>query len=166
MAFTITTESPLTPEGRALVEASQAALLEVYPPEECFSFSAEELAARNTQFLVARDGGQPVGCVALVDEGLYGEVKRLYVDSVRRGQGVGGVLMDDLERAARDIGLGWLLLETGAALEAAVALYRRLGFVERGPFGSYPDIASNLFMEKRIGFSLRGPQGAEQESLA
>ncbi|GAA0299737.1 GNAT family N-acetyltransferase [Rhodovulum strictum] len=162
MPVTIATESALSDSGRALIEASQAALLAVYPPEECFSYSAEELANSSTQFLVARRAGAPVGCVALVDQGQYGEIKRLYVDTAQRGQGIGRALMEDLEAAARDIGLGLLRLETGAALAAAVQLYRRMGYQDCAPFGGYPDISSNMFMEKRIGLCLRDDQGAAQ----
>ncbi|TCO69962.1 GNAT family N-acetyltransferase [Rhodovulum euryhalinum] len=166
MAVTIGTESVLSEDGRALVDASQAALLAVYPPEECFSFSAEELANKSTQFLVARHDGVPAGCVALVDQGGYGEVKRLYVDAGQRGRGIGRALMEELEAAARDIGLGLLRLETGEALEAAVRLYRAMGFVDCGPFGGYPDIPSNMFMEKRIGLCFRPRQGSAQVILA
>lgn len=166
MPVTIAIESPLKPDGRALVDRSEAALRAVYPPEECFSYSAEELANKSTHFFVARCDLAPLGCVALVDEGTYGEVKRLYVDSGQRGQGVGRALMAELEQAARDIGLGLLKLETGAALEAAVRLYRAIGYTECGPFGGYPDIASNMFMEKRIGLVLREPQDPAQLSLA
>ena len=155
MAITIRTETPLSADGRALIEASESALRAVYPPEECFSYSAEALARPGIQFLVARRDGATVGCVALVDEGRYGEVKRLYVDAAQRGQGIGRRLMEALEQAARDIGLTELRLETGAALVAAAHLYRAMGFVERGAFGTYPDIASNMFMEKTIGLSLR-----------
>lgn len=167
MPVSIATENPLTPEARALVEASQAALLAVFPPQDCFSYSAEELANKSTQFLVARAAdGAPVGCVALVDEGTYGEVKRLFVDPARRGAGVGRALMLALERAARDIGLGLLRLETGAALEAAVGLYRQLGYADCAPFGGYPDIPSNMFLEKRIGLCLRPSQTPVQVSSA
>jgi len=154
MDITIRTDTPLSPEGRALIAASQEALQAVYPPEECFSLSAEELANGYTQFLVARCDGKAVGCVALVDEGSYGEVKRLYVSDAARGNGVARRLMEELEAAARDIGLGCLRLETGAALTEAVGLYRDMGFVERDAFGGYPDIASNMFMEKCIGLVL------------
>lgn len=166
MAVTITTESPLSADSRAMIEASERALRDVYPPEECFSFSPEQLADKSTQFLLAREGRRPVGCVALVDQGLYGEVKRLYVSDTVRGNGVGRALMEELERAARDIGLGCLLLETGAALEAAMRLYRTLGFEERGPFGDYPDIPSNMFMEKKIGYFFRAISDGAQVSLA
>ncbi|MBN2907119.1 MAG: GNAT family N-acetyltransferase [Rhodobacteraceae bacterium] len=153
MAVTIRTENPLSPEGRALIEASEAALRAVFPPEECFSFSAEELAGKGTQFMVARQDGVPVGCVALVDQGGYGEVKRLFVHRDARGTGIGRALMDELEQAARDIGLGCLCLETGAALSEAVSLYRAMGYHERAAFGGYPDIPSNMFLQKRVGHS-------------
>lgn len=166
MAVTIRTESPLSPEARLMIDASEEALRAVYPPEECFTLSAEELADKATQFLLARDNARPVGCVALVDQGVYGEVKRLYVADAARGNGVGRALMEELEQAARDIGLGCLLLETGAALEEAVALYRALGYTERAPFGGYPDIATNLFMEKRIGYFFRPVDTGAQVSLA
>ena len=163
MAITIRTETPLSADARMLIEASEAALRAVYRPEECFSYSAEELADKSTQFLVARQDGVPVGCVALVDEGRYGEVKRLFVAEAARGQGVGRLLMEELEQAARDIGLSVLMLETGEALAAASALYRALGFTERGPFGAYPDIASNMFMEKAIGVSLQVSAAGEAQ---
>lgn len=150
MTITVRTESPTRPDSRALIDASQKALLEVYPPEECFSLSAGELATPNTQFLVARVDGLAQGCVALVDMGQYGEVKRLFVRPEARGMGVGRALMATLEGAARDLGLTCLRLETGRALTAAARLYRASGFRECGTFGQYPEIAACLFMEKRI----------------
>ncbi|SFP34595.1 GNAT family N-acetyltransferase [Tranquillimonas alkanivorans] len=141
---------PLTADARALIDASQMALLEVYPPEECFSSTAEELAVPGAQFFAAYLGDAPVGCVALVDTGRYGEVKRLYVAPEARGRGVGTALMDTLETAAHDFGLPVLKLETGEALAAACALYRARGYVECEPFGGYPDIESNLFLEKPL----------------
>ncbi|ARE41001.1 IAA acetyltransferase [Rhodovulum sp. P5] len=157
MTVIIHTESPLSGDARDLIAASEAALRAVYPPEECFTLSPEELARSGTQFLVARSDGRPVGCVALVDQIFYGEVKRLFVDTTARGVGVGRALMEEAESAARAIGLGALRLETGRALLEAVSLYRAMEYVERGPFADYPDIASNMFMEKQIGMTLFFP---------
>ena len=56
-------------------------------------------------FLVARVEGRPLGCVALVDEGEYGEVKRLFVEPEARGLGVAQALMAELQQVAKDIGL-------------------------------------------------------------
>ncbi|MBC56792.1 MAG: GNAT family N-acetyltransferase [Confluentimicrobium sp.] len=163
MSIKIRTESPLTPDSRRLIDESEAALRAVFPPDECFSFSAEELATPNTQFLVARLNGQAHGCVALVDQVFYGEVKRLFVAPEARGLGLARALMSALEAAAEDIGLTCLRLETGHALTEAVNLYRTLGFYECDAFGDYPDIPSNLFLGKSIGSFVR--QGSGKTAL-
>jgi putative acetyltransferase len=146
----IRVESPMSPASRTLIAASQAAMEAVYPPHEIFSLSPEELATPNTMFFVARLGKRPAGCVGLVNCMGFGEIKRLYVDPRARGHGIGQALMAGLERAASDIGLGVLRLETGPELASAVRLYRGLGYVERDAFGDYADAPCSLFMEKRL----------------
>jgi len=150
MPLTITPESPLTQDGRRLIDGSQAALLEVFTPDEIFTFSPEELAAPDTTFLVARDGGVALGCVAMVDCGDYVEVKRLYVPTEGRGRGIARLLMEALETRAAGSGKGAVMLETGDALKPAVGLYSALGYRVRGPFGDYPEHPASLFMEKRL----------------
>ena len=150
MPLTIAPESPLTPEGRALIAGSQRALLEVFSPDEIFTFSPEELATPDVAFLVARDGGQALGCVAMVDCGAYAEIKRLYVPQAGRGRGLARALMAALEDRARAEGKAAIMAETGEALVPAVALYRDLGFTARGPFGDYPDHPASLFLEKPL----------------
>ena len=146
----IAAESPVTTEGRLLIEGSEAALREHYPPDACFSFSPEELNGSDSTFLVARELGEPVGCVALVDCGSYGEIKRLYVRQEWRGRGIAEALMDRLEADAGDLGLNFVRLETGSRLAAAVRLYERRGYNRRGSFGCYLDHPASLFMEKRL----------------
>lgn len=150
MMTTIQPESPLSADGRALVEGSQQALLEVFSPDEIFSFSPEELAAPGTVFLVAREGAQALACVAMVDCGDYAEVKRLFVPARARGRGLARRLMAEVEARARQAAKACVRLETGDALVAAVALYRSLGYQVRGPFGDYAEHPASLFMEKRL----------------
>jgi putative acetyltransferase len=147
----VRTESPLVPESRALIAAVRRRSRPCYSAEEIFSMNPEELAAPNAQFLVARMGGQAVGCIALVDMLRYGELKRLFVDTAARGLGLGQRLVAEAEAAARDVGLKVLRFETGPELLPAVRLYRSLGYRERGPFGDYADLPCSLFMEKRLG---------------
>ncbi len=157
MTPTIAIEDPLGAEGRALIRDSDAAMRAAFPPEECFTFSPEELAHPDTCFFVARQGranqnaGAALGCVALVVRPDYGEVKRLLVRPAARGQGVGRALMTALEREARARALPAIRLETGPALKAAMALYTRLGYRPCPAFGGYPDIPTNAFLEKRLG---------------
>ncbi|MFZ1726210.1 MAG: GNAT family N-acetyltransferase [Albidovulum sp.] len=150
MPVTITAESPLTAEAHALVEGSQQSLLEVFPPEAIFTFSALELATPDVAFFVAREAGRAIGCVALVDCGGYGEVKRLYVPNEGRGRGLAKAMMAAVEARARDIGMAAIRLETGEALVAAVSLYAALGFRRCGRFGDYADHPASLFMEKLL----------------
>ena len=82
-------------------------------------------------FLVARAGGgvDPVGGVGvrMVAPGT-GEVRRLWVDPGWRRLGVGRVLMDALEEAARALGADTLRLATGDRQPEAKALYDGTGW--------------------------------------
>jgi len=150
MTLVIASEDPLSPDGRELIAGSEAALRAVYTEDECFTFTAEELCGNDISFLVARAGGQAVGCVALCDYRTYGEIKRLYVTAAGRGTGVAQALMAALEDMARQAGHRSVRLETGTKLAAAVALYERLGYRERGPFGQYSAHPASMFMQKDL----------------
>ncbi|GCE77194.1 GNAT family N-acetyltransferase [Cellulomonas biazotea] len=95
--------------------------------------------------------GEPVGHVALraARDGYpdgSGEVKKLYVDGVARGAGVGRVLMEAVEADAREAGMSSLLLQTGVRQPEAVALYVSLGYRPVVPFGPYAgDLLSLCF---------------------
>lgn len=141
---------PRSPEGRALLGASQALLTALYPPEDNFFLSVDELAQPHIDFWVAEDGSRALGCVALARFDGYGEVKSLFVEPAARGRGVAEALMQRLEARARQGRLPWLRLETGDTLDAAHRLYARLGFLPCGPFGDYREGAHSVFMEKRL----------------
>lgn len=147
----IAVESPLTQDAADMIEGSEAALREVYTADECFTFTAAELAHEDIIFLVARgDDNVALGCVALCDYQTYGEVKRLFVPPAGRGKGIARALMDELEERARLLGHASVKLETGDKLVAAVALYTSMGFSICGPFGDYPEHPASLFMTKDL----------------
>lgn len=148
--ITIAQESPLSEDGRTLLAGSDTALRAVYSADECFTLNPEELVDDTITFLIAREEGVALGCVALVDCGTYGEVKRLFVAPQARGKSLSRLLMADLEARATALGHGAVNLETGDKLEAAVALYKKLGYRVCGPFGDYPDHPASLFMTKDL----------------
>ncbi len=89
--------------------------------------------------IVEDDAGEAVGCggIRLLDDGPGGrryEVKHLYLRVHTRGRGWGRLLLDDLERRAREWGAAELVLDTHHSLEAAGALYARSGFVPIDPY--------------------------------
>lgn len=85
--------------------------------------------------LLALGEKQVAGCVMVqpVDEGVT-EVRRLYVRPALRRQGIGRALMQAAIDTARAAGHHTLRLETLEAMSEALALYRRLGFVDMPPF--------------------------------
>jgi ribosomal protein S18 acetylase RimI-like enzyme len=85
--------------------------------------------------LVARSGGQIIGSLTLamfpVPSGLRAWIEDVVVDESGRGQGVGGTLIDEALRLARQAGARTVDLTTRPAREAAGRLYERAGFQQR-----------------------------------
>jgi len=110
-----------------------------FDPAKSNSVNAPELTPPAGVFLIARIGGQPIGCGALkVKDRNIGEVKRMWVCTDARGLGVGRRILETLEVVAREYGLCTLRLETNRMLKEAQALYRKCGYLEVEPFNDEP----------------------------
>ena len=78
------------------------------------------------EFVVAVDDGTVVGCGALHPMWAdLGEVRTIAVADARRGQGIGGAILDELESHARELGLNRLF-----CLTFEVNFFADRGFVE------------------------------------
>ena len=100
-------------------------------------------------FIVAMSDGLPLGCVGVKGTGREtAEIKRLWVAPCARGLGVARRLMEAAEKAARDLSIRRLRLDTNRALTEALRLYRTSGWTEIERFNDdpYPD----LFFEKQL----------------
>jgi GNAT superfamily N-acetyltransferase len=87
------------------------------------------------RFYLARYGDQVagVGCLKRLEKGI-GEIQRMYVLPVSRGNGIGRALVERLIEDARTIGYRQLKLESLEFLDAAHSLYRSVGFQEIDPY--------------------------------
>lgn len=138
----------------ALIAALNDELLARYPEEGAthFRLDRDEVAPERGAFLLARLGGDPVGCGAVRRlDAEAAEIKRMYVVPAVRGRGVGQAILTALEVEARRLGVIRLVLETGARQPESLALYRRAGFAEIPRFGEYLDSALSLCMAKALG---------------
>lgn len=147
----IAEEAPDQPDVVALIEASDAYSLERYPPEGHFGTDIAGLKSPDITFLVARRDGVAEGCGAVkwFADGAA-ELKRIFVSEAARGLGLGRRLMARLETLAAARGVGTLFLETGPLNTEAVAMYRRLGYAECGPFADYVANPYSLFMTRKL----------------
>jgi putative acetyltransferase len=133
----------------ALSEAYMSAL---YPAESNHFEPADGLRAPQGSFYGLWRGEELVGCggVKRFDADGYGEIKRLFVLDSERGRGVARQLMARLEADLVGHGIRLARLETGIHQPEALALYRRLGYVECGPFGGYAPDPLSTFFEKTL----------------
>ncbi len=136
----------------------------------CFQQFEQELtnlpgkyAPPSGMLLLAMDGQKAIGCGALRNLGSIQdrtcEMKRLYVCPEARGVGVGKQIARRLIQEAVRIGYSTLVLDTLDRLEAAITLYKSLGFVLTEPY--YDNPLSGVVYWK---LDLRGQHGASADS--
>jgi len=151
MSLSIAREPPDQAEVRQLIDELDAYQKPLYPPESHHGIDMPALQAGNVLFAVMRDtAGVAVGCGAVVLGAQHGELKRMYVQPVLRGQGAGRALLHWLEQQAMAQGCRVLVLETGVLQHAALALYARAGYLPCAPFDDYQPDPLSVFMRKEI----------------
>ena len=107
------------------------------------------LRSPDIQFWSAWDDDRVIGIGALKRlSDSHGEIKSMHTAESHRRQGVGGAMLRHIIAVAGRVGLARLSLETGSQPYFAPAreLYRRHGFLECPPFGSYVLDPNSVFM--------------------
>ena len=100
-----------------------------FKSDEALRDAAPSLNPPSGLFFIAILGDDVVGCggIQWIDTATA-EIKRMWVDSKRRGIGLGKRLLGFLEAEARSAGRTRLIVDTNESLTEARSMYRALGY--------------------------------------
>jgi GNAT superfamily N-acetyltransferase len=91
----------------------------------------------------------PVACGALKEcDETSVELKRIFVRTDQRRQGLAKLIVQELEKIAREKGVKYALLETGIKQIEAINLYKNNGFVTIENYGPYIGNVNSVCMRK------------------
>ena len=119
------------------------------PPGSCHVLDLTGLRSPDVRFWSAWEEGNVIAIGALKRlSDSHGEVKSMHTAQSHRGQGVGSAMLRHIVTSAREMKLSRLSLETGSwsYFNAAREMYKRHGFIECPPFGSYVLDPNSVFM--------------------
>lgn len=171
-AFHICIDRELThPQVLSLLDEHLAGMRAASPPECVFALDLDGLRRPEITFLTAwrrpagastdpsaGDEGELVAMGALKEltpttatEGGHGELKSMRTSARHLRQGAAQAILTELLTLARQRGYARVSLETGSTppFDAAIAMYRRFGFVECGPFADYREDPFSRFMSRK-----------------
>ena len=152
------------PQILALLQEHLAGMHAESPPESVHALDLDGLRRPDITFLTAwrrtpdacpGDDGELVAMGALKElepttasAGGHGELKSMRTSARHLRQGAAQAILTELLKLARQRGYARVSLETGStpAFEPAIAMYRRFGFVECGPFSDYREDPFSRFM--------------------
>ena len=145
---------PQGADALALLHEASADARALYP--ELFAGSSasatnEPLPERGL-YVIAYVDGQPLACGALRPLGSeVAEVRRMYVHSAHRRQGLASAVLRHLECEARRLGYTRLVLQTGYKQLPAMRLYEAHGFERVPPFGEYVNDPTSVCYGRILG---------------
>jgi GNAT superfamily N-acetyltransferase len=152
LGLRLTLEPADTDASRELQRAYFADIASRYlgwDPDVGPSADPSELGPPGGAWVVAYLDGRPVGCGGLkaVDAEMA-EIRRVFLDRLARGRGIGRQLLQELEEHARRLGYQRVRLTTGDRQPEALGLFRAAGYVEVADFNGYH--FARHWMEKEL----------------
>lgn len=156
------------PQVIALLEEHLAGMRAESPPECVFALDLDGLRRPEITFLTAwrrAPSGSPdadgellaMGAIkelapTTATKGGHGELKSMRTSARHLRQGAAQAILTELLAIARQRGYARVSLETGStpAFEPAMAMYRRFGFLECGPFADYREDPFSRFMTMAV----------------
>ncbi|AJP73946.1 GNAT family N-acetyltransferase [Sphingomonas hengshuiensis] len=141
------------PQVIALLRLHAEGMLANSPPGSCHFLDLSGLKVPEVTFWSGWDGDALVVIGALKAlSGTEGEIKSMRTAPAALRRGAGAAMLAHIVAEAQARGYARLSLETGSApaFDAAIALYRRFGFAECGPFGDYRPDPFSRFLTRAL----------------
>lgn len=99
--------------------------------------------------VVAYEDGEAVGGGAIREyETGVAEIKRMFVKPKRRGRGIAGEILVELEAWAKELNFTECILETGRKQPEAIRLYQKSGYEKIPSYGQYLNVENSVCMKK------------------
>jgi ribosomal protein S18 acetylase RimI-like enzyme len=154
-AFRIEVRAFDHPDVTGLIDAVQALYAELYGNHDNDYTDPAEFAPPSGLFLVGYLDGVPVASGGWRRRGDdTAEIKRMFVADAARGQGLARKMLAELEASAAAAGIREIVLNTGYAQTAAIALYESSGYARtERRYGHYAQQKGAFFYAKPIGVS-------------
>lgn len=124
------------------------------PAESRHALNPDALQGPGIRTWMASERSVVVGTIALATlSDRHEELKSMRTDPARRGEGIASSLLNHALEDARSRGTTRVSLETGSMdfFAPARALYRRAGFENCAPFGTYIEDPNSVFMTRVSG---------------
>lgn len=101
--------------------------------------------------VVVYENGEAVGCGAMKEYSPNTmEIKRMYTLPKKRGKGIAGKVLRELEAWASELSYETCLLETGKRQPEAIGLYKKNGYTIVPNYGQYAKIENSVCFEKHL----------------
>lgn len=101
--------------------------------------------------VIAYDNQTAIGCGCFKEfDNTSAEVKRMYVSPSHRGKGISRMILNKIEKWAKEKGYAKTILETGTAQTQAIALYKSSGYIVTKNYGPYIGMTDSICMEKSL----------------
>ncbi len=103
------------------------------------------------QTIIVYEDNNPVacGCLKILDTDLA-EVKRVFVCQNNRGKGLSEIIVREIEKLAIERKIKTLILQTGSKQNAAINLYKKMGYTLIENYGPYVNDSNSICMKKLV----------------
>ena len=142
-----------SPDVAHLLKQAQLELNQRYPEQDPHPrpLVAGEFRPPEGCFLAVWQGDHFVGCGGIRRRDIHtAEAKRMFVEPAARRRGLGRMILQNLERKARELGYRLIRLETAQRQPEAIALYEQAGYQRIAPFGECIDFSLSVCFEKKL----------------